>query len=244
MVFNLYFDNKYCQWAPPLIKSIRIYEPTAKIFIHAYNLSTSQKSKIENLKVDAFECEDMLFNPKISDAYFWKNPLKLNDQIQLRFQITCRKGEYLLKSIKKFPQEELHIVMDVDTLLIRPLLKLRKQMKQNDVGIILVAKDKVMGTFFVARNTKNGRRFLKTFNRQVMNSHLYLCKDQKTLAKVYYETRKEIRFKLLTRQYLDPSSHKNAFIWSAHKTKYGPKKKRLQKYISYINAIEDGLKTT
>ena len=235
MVFNLYFDDKYFHWAFPLIKSIRIYEPTAKIFIHAYNLSTKQKSKIENLKVDAFECEYMLFNPKVSDAYHWKNPS--TDQIQLRFQITCRKGEFLLKSMKKFPKESLHIIMDVDMILIRPLKNLKKQMKNHDIGMIKVDDSKIMGTFLVARSTNEGKHYLTNFNKQAMDGKLYLCKDQKTLAKVYLETKNTVKFLYLSRQYLDPTSTKEAYIWSAHKSKYGTKEERYEKYKNYMKNL-------
>lgn len=236
MIINLYFDNKYFYWADPLIRSIGIHEPYTKIHFHTYNLSNDQVKELESYSSTAYvDNEDMKFDPKISDAYY-KN---LNRNDPLRFQITCRKGEFLLKSMDRFLEEDLFVVMDVDMLVMQPLNALREQMRSHDVGIIRVGPGKIMGTFFVARSTDAGKHFLRSFNKQVMDGRLYLCKDQKTLAKVYEETHEyKVKFMQLDRRYLDHSSEKKSYIWSAHKSKFGSKEQRYKKYLKVVKLME------
>jgi hypothetical protein len=73
-----------------------------------------------------------------------------------------------------------------------------------------------------------------------MTDRLYLCKDQKTLDKVYTETNKDIKFLLLDRRYLDHKSNKNSYIWSAHKSKYGKKAERFNKYSEVLERMKNG----
>jgi hypothetical protein len=234
---NLYFDNKYCYWAKPLAESIAIHEPETKIYFHTFNLSDNQIDEIKSFPNTAYiDNKKMKFDIKIADAY--NKHLNRNDP--LRFQITCRKGEFMLASMKKFPDEDLFIIMDVDMLMIRPLNDLKIQMKNHDVGIVRVGPGKIMGTFFAARSTKRGKQFLSIFNKQVMTDRLYLCKDQKTLDKVYTETNKNIKFLLLDRRYLDHSSNKDSYIWSAHKSAFGSKVERFKKYIEVLERMRNG----
>lgn len=236
MIINLYFDNKYFHWADPVVRSIKVHEPDTRIHFHTYNLSNGQVRKLEsysnNVHVDN---TDMKFDPKISEPYF-RGGVVIEDP--LRFQITCRKGEFLLKSMDKFPEEDLFVVMDVDMLVIQSLNALRKQMKDHDIGVMRVGNEKIAGGFIVARPTEKGKYFLSTFDKLVMKDRLYLCKDQKTLAKVYNETNTEVKFLLLDRRYLDHSSGEEAYIWSAHKSKFGTKIERYKKYLEYVEKME------
>lgn len=231
---NLYFDDKYCYWAKPLAESIAIHEPETKIYFHTFNLSDKQIDEIKSFPNTAhIDNKKMKFDIKISDAY-------KNRYNPLRFQITCRKGEFMLAAMKRFPDEDLFIIMDVDMLMIKPLRDLKTQMKNYDVGIMRVGHGKIMGTFFCARSTAGGKLYLKIFNEQAMDGRLYLCKDQKTLDKVYVETNDKIKFLLLDRRYLDHLSNKDSYIWSAHKSKFGTKTERFKKYLEVLKRMKNG----
>ncbi len=235
MIINLYFDNKYFYWANTLVRSIKVHEPSTKIHFHTYNLSDEQVKELESYSNTAYvDNAKLKFDPEIADAY--NNHLNKDDP--LRFQITCRKGEFLLKSMKRFPDEDLFIVMDVDMVVIRCLDDLRNQMKGNDVGVIRSGKRKIAGGFIIVRPTEKGKYFLTLFDKLVMQDRLYLCKDQKTLAKVYEKSHKKIKFLQLGRGYLDHSSGEEAYIWSAHKSKFGTKIERYKKYLEYVEKME------
>ena len=223
MVFVLYFDNYYFHWAKPLTESIKIHEPKSKIQIYSYNLKEEQ---IEDLRLYSNVTEvinkSMKYDPHISETY--------NGRKIIRFMMTCRKGEHLLRAMEKYPDEKLFVVMDVDMLLVRPLNDLKKQMRNKDIGLMRVGPGKVMGTFLAAKSTRNGKHFLSDFNKAVMDGILYLCKDQKTLSTIYEGMKNKINFLLLTRQYIDHASTDDSYIWSAHKSKYGSKKERFKVY--------------
>ena len=44
----LYFDDRYFLWAPPLIESIAINEPSERIAVFGLDLSPSQKKEISS----------------------------------------------------------------------------------------------------------------------------------------------------------------------------------------------------
>ncbi len=235
MIINLYFDHKYFHWANPIVRSIKVHEPSTKIYFHTYNLSEDQVEELESYSNTAYvDNMKLKFDPKISDAYY----KHLNETDPLRFQLTCRKGEYILKAMSKFPEEDLFIVMDVDMLLRCPLNDLRKQMKDCDIGIVKRSETKIAGGFCAASSTKGAKHFLTMFDKLVMKDRLYLCKDQKTLSRVYNETNTKIKFLLLDGRYLDHSSSEKSYIWSAHKSSFGTKQERYEKYLKVVKQME------
>lgn len=229
IIFNLYFDHKYHSWSDLLIRSIRQHEPNTSIYIHGFNLSKQQRLHIESLQTDRNDFADMAYDPDIADPYY-PDP----DVDQLRFQMTCRKGQFLMESMDHFG-DGLHIIMDVDMLLIQPLNKLKKHMEDHDVGLLKVKNGKIAGGFIAARNTDAGRLFAERANELAMDGRLYLCKDQKTLYDAYAQLKDEVRFLHLNRRYLDATSNDKAFIWSAHKSAYGSKKDRFLKYLKHVS---------
>ncbi len=237
MIINLYFDNKYFHWADPVVRSINLNEPGTKIHFHTFNLSDKQVKELESYSNMAHvENRVMLFDPEVSEPYS-KCGVGIEDL--LRFQITCRKGEFLLKSMDRFPDESMFIVMDVDMLLVHSLNDLRNQMKGHDIGIIRSGNEKICGGFITAMSTEKGKHFLTMFDKLVMKDRLYLCKDQKTLSRVYNETNTIVKFCLLSRRYLDHRFSKESYIWSAHKSKFGTKKETYQRYIKALDQMKE-----
>ena len=235
MVIVLFFDKKYFHFVKPLATSISIHEPKSKIYAHTFNLSDEQIEELNTYpNITAVEYNKIQFDPKKADTYYGE----LNGTDPLRFQLTCRKGEYMLKAMSKFPEEDLFIVMDVDMLLRCPLNDLRKRMKDCDIGIVKRSETKIAGGFCAASSTEGAKHFLTMFDKLVMKDRLYLCKDQKTLSRVYNETNTKIKFLLLDGRYLDYGSSEKSYIWSAHKSKFGSKEEKYEKYLKVVKQME------
>lgn len=176
MVIVLFFDNKYFHFIKPLISSINLHEPDAKIYAHAFNLSRKQKVQIENCKNVSFVINEKIkFNPKISDEFH----SGLNKGKPLRFQLTCQRGRYLLNAMKALPKEDLFIITDADTLMVNPITKLKQQMKNYDIGIVRVDKTKICSGFFVARSTRKAKNYLKIFYNTAMKGRLFFTRPTK-----------------------------------------------------------------
>jgi len=227
MVIVLFFDNKYFHFIKPLINSINLHEPDAKIYVHAFNLSSKQIRQIKNcLNVEFVVNEKIEFDPKISDEFH----SGLNKGKPLRFQLTCQRGRYLLNAMKSFPDEELFVITDADTLMVNPITELKQQMKNYDIGIVRVGESKICSGFFAANSTKNAKNYLKLFYKTAMKGRLFFTKDQQSLAKVYENTKNKIKFLMIDRRYLDNTRNDNSFMWSGHKSRSGTKEFKYQKY--------------
>lgn len=234
MVIVLFFDKKYFHFIKPLTTSINIHEPKSKIHAHTFNLSDEQKKELETYpNIEAVEYNEMEFDPKKSDTYY----KGLNRTDPLRFQLTCRRGEYVLKSMSTFPNDDLFVITDSDTLMVHPLSDLKNKMKSHDVGIVRVSKTKICSGFFAVRSVEAGRRYMEIFKETAMDGHLYLCKDQKSLAKVYEENKENINFLFLSRKYLDHACNEDSYMWSGHKSAFGSKEQKYKRYIKALNRM-------
>lgn len=235
MVIVLFFDDKYFHFATPLLESIAIHEPKAKLHIHAFNLRSNQIKILQKVKnFSIIQLEHLEFNPDIADEF----NKGLNKGKPLRFQLTCQRGRYLLDAMDNFSEEKLFIISDVDTLMINPFYELKQDMKKHDVGVVRLSKEKICGGFFAVNNNKNGRLYLKMFHENVMTGRLFVGKDQKTLAKVCEETKHKIKFLSIDRRYLDHTCKNDSFMWSAHKSIYGSKKDKYKTYIKKLTEMK------
>jgi hypothetical protein len=235
MVIVIFFDNKYFHFVDPLLTSIKIYEPCAKVYAHTFNLSKDQKDELKkHSNIYHIVEEEIEFDPNIADEYHGQ----LNKGKPLRFQLTCRRGEYLLNAMDVFPDEDLFIITDIDTLMINPLNELKSQMLNYDVGLVYVNENKICSGFFVVRPTENGKLYLKSFYDTAMNGRLFLCKDQKSLAKVYEDMKRDIDFLFIDRRYLDHTLSGDSFMWSGHKSRFGNKEERYKKYLEKLKEMK------
>lgn len=235
MIIVLFFDDKYFHFAKPLLSSIKIHEPSAGVYINGFNLTHEQVEELKSYKcVKAVKNEKLKFDPSIADTY----NKGLNRGKPLRFQLTCQRGRYMLDAMNAFPTEKLFIISDVDTLMIQPLTELKHQMKNHDIGIVRVSDTKICSGFFAVSSTKNGKLYLKNFYDTAMDGRLFLCKDQKTMAKIHEKLKDEIKFLYIDRRYLDHSCGDDAFMWSGHKSAFGTKEQKYQKYLRKLKAMK------
>jgi len=223
MVIVLFFDDKYFHFAKPLLTSISIHEPEVKTYIHAFNLSTEQLFELGRYPTSpVIATHELEFDPNVADEYH----KGLNKGKPLRFQLTCQRGRYLLDAMEYFEYEDLFIISDVDTLMIKPLSALKIQMKGYDVGVVRVSDTKICSGFFAVNNTYNAKKYLTTFYDTAMDGRLFLCKDQKTMAKIHERMKDKINFLYLDRRYLDHECSNDSFMWSGHKSYSGSKQEK------------------
>lgn len=216
----LYFDNKYAYWAPVLLESILLHEPNMKVFIQGYNLTKEQEHEIKSF----------------SNVILLKNDfLCLTSEMRkIEYRVICWKANQFLEAFKKFPDEELFIIMDVDMILVKPLIKLKEQMKNHDLGAVWVSRKKIMGGFNAIRRTPIMAKFLESWSKKMTTGIYTYNKDQPSMAKTFNEFVGKIEFLLLTRQYLDHLEREESYVWSAHKSnKLDSKQIRVKKYSNY-----------
>lgn len=234
MVIVLFFDDKYFHFAKPLLKSISIHEPKAKIYINSFNLTVDQLKELQEIDLSiVVRVEELQFDSKKADEYH----KGLNKGKPLRFQLTCQRGRYLLEAMEVFEDESLFIISDVDTLMINPLSELKKQMESHDIGVVRVSDTKICSGFFAASNTDNAKKYLSAFYTNAMDGRLFLCKDQKTMARIHEEMKDKINFLYIDRRYLDHTCQDDSFMWSGHKTPFGTKEQKYQKYLRKLKTM-------
>lgn len=224
----LYFNDKYFMWAQPLIQSIAINEPSEKIVIFGLNLRSKQKAKLvrfRNVKQVVEIDNDLSRCPR------------KNGEAAL---LVGKKAWYLKKAIELFPKEKLFILMDVDVLLIKPLTRLKKQLKGHDMagsfgqkeGTDGIMKVKIAGGFTAFKPTEIIKELLEEWNELLTTGPYYWNKDQPSLALLFLKHAKSIRFLDIDRlEYMDATLKKSSFLWSAHKSKYGVKEERHKVYL-------------
>jgi len=219
----IYFDNRYYEYAPVYIESIRINEPKEKIFIQGYNLTSHMVRKLESYEnVAAVNNEKLVHNRRKMNA--------------MEHYIINQKARQILEAFDRFPKEDLFIITDVDMLMINPLTELRRDMKTYDVGVVWVSDKKVMGGFVAVTRKKRTREFLESWDRTMRTGRYYYNKDQPALSKTFNKFTEKLDFLLLTRQYLDAASSPDSYIWSSHKVKqHGTKD---EKNLEYSNKLK------
>ena len=226
MIVMLYFDSGYYYWASVLIGSFAVHEPEAKFTLYTFNLSKQQIDELNSFSSVLYvENMVMKFDPKIATKWL--------------YQLVCRKGKFLLDTMNRFENEKLFISMDVDMMLVQELGVLKKKMKNYDVGFVWVNINKIMSGFIAVSNTDNAKKYLEEYYKRAMIGKLKHENDQPTLAKIYEEKKNDMSFLLLSRKYLDSSAGKDAYVWSAHKSVFGPKKERHKKYLKKLKYMEN-----
>lgn len=216
----LYFDNKYAYWAPVILKSILLHEPNMKVFIQGYNLTEEQEKEIKCFKnVILLKNDELIFN---------------NTMKKIEYRVICWKANQFLEAFKRFPDEDLFIIMDVDMILVKPLTKLKEQMKNYDLGAVWVHRKKIMGGFNAIKRTPIMVEFLESWSKKMTTGIYTYNKDQPAMAKTFNKFIGKFDFLLLTRQYLDHLEKEDSYVWSAHKSqKLDSKHIRVEKYSNY-----------
>ena len=220
VVVSTYFDNKYYRWAPLLVSSLLINEPDIGIHLNTVNLETWQVEelfKFKNVKrIDAYNIE---VNAKISKEFAW--------------QMIERKALFFRKTFKYFPEADIYILMDVDTLVINSLGSLVDQMENYDMAGVQTGPQKIMGGFLVAKNIPVVKDYWKELDEFLMGDGIfYYNKDQPEIFRLYEKYKERIKFLPLSWEYLDIWSRETSdiYVWSAHKTEYGDKNQRYELY--------------
>jgi hypothetical protein len=219
MIVILYFDNKYFKWSGPFLKSLQTHEPKAKVVIFGFNLTEKQETQLENT-----ESVIEVINTA-GEINFWN--------------LVCQKCYFVLEVMRKYPGEDLYIVMDIDTLIISPLDELKRDMVRHDIGLIVVSKTKVPSGFLVFKETAKG--FLSDYHNEVYVKGTLSVKkiEQKILAKLY-RNNKKLKFLILSRDYIDNHFKLDSFIWSAHKLNLGVKDMKIKLFTYVSNGMAVG----
>jgi hypothetical protein len=207
-----------------MIKSIKKVEPPeTKIICHMINPTPEQRRIILNSGADPYK------------AYQWiVEPI---DKVEMSWQIIERKASYLLKSIEMCP-EALHILIDVDMVVLKPLDELEQLMKDHDMGGIVVNPEKIAGGILAVNPTTISKELLTEWDTFLMDGKFFYNKDQPSLAALYKKyLGRGLRWLQIDRRYMDHKHNENAFIWSAHKIEFGTKKERFEMYEKKLEAL-------
>ena len=236
MLFILYFNDEYFKWTEILLKSLEKYEPSSSVYIHGYNLTARQVKRLYrwNCVVDVVE-DSIIEDPTVAIPHLKGKKIVYRP---LRFQITCGKGHILLNAMKKFPDEKLYTIMDVDMMFLKNVSKrLYKLMDNKDIGLTPTLTHhegkmvgKVKGGFIVTNKNKRSLKFWKVYNSLVYdNRALHYNKDQICLYNSYKQVKARY-LKLDGKEYMNPNAKNPSSILSAHKSIYGHKNMRFYYY--------------
>ena len=227
VVVSTYFDFNYYRWAPLLVRSLLINEPDIAIYLHGVNLKDWQCKELSSFpNVKGITLCKIAHDEKISKEFAW--------------QMIERKASFFRKSFKRFPDADMYILIDVDTLVVNPLKELIERMKDYDMAGVQTGPQKIMGGFLVAKNEPVVKEYWKELDEFLMgDGDFYYNKDQPAIFHLYEKYKERIRFLPLSWEYLDIWSRETAdiFIWSAHKTEYGDKDQRYKLYKDKIGRM-------
>jgi len=214
-MFILFFDDRYFKWASPLIESITIHEPGERIGIYGFNLNESQAEKLRSYP-------NVVYIPSVLHKAVFKRR-KREDSKAAR--IIQRIASYFLDAFHRFPEEKLYMVLDVDSLLIRPLTEIKREMADYDIGISEGSQQIKVG-FVLVNPTDASKKLVENWNDLLMEDSCYWSKGQITLFHLYQEHKDKMNFLEFGIPYRDPASKNDSYIWSAYKTTYGSKTDR------------------
>jgi hypothetical protein len=209
VIFSLYFDKNYLHWAELLIQSINLCEPDAQIIAYTVNMA-----------------------PEISGQNVMVEPVTINPEngIELSWMIIEHKASFFKNSMEKFPGY-LHVMLDSDMMVIKSLDSLKREMMGMDMGGIVVHDKKIAGGFLAANTTPIAEKFVAETSERLLDSNYFYDKDQPLLAEMYHKYMGlGMKWFHADRRYLDHLERDESYIWSAHKTQYGVKDVRFEKY--------------
>ncbi len=207
-VFILYCDEVYYKFYGTILKSIEVFEPEATTILHLIN-STITGPNIVNQSIE-------YDSPDKKAAH-----------------IICHKIKYMLETMANI-EGDLYVQLDIDMLLNRSL-----QIDGTyDIGGFVISPNKVAGGILMAQKTDMAYKFLNEYNERLINGFHYWDKDQPLLARLYNEyIPKGLVWKQVGRDYLDYANSAESFIWSAHKSEFGNKDKRLAGFKRRVERI-------
>lgn len=238
MIAIVYFDGSYFAWADIYLRSLKIVEPDVKVLIYAYNMS---KGRIRKLRTF----------PNVLDIIPKQLSRDKDKSEGWRYQLTCNKGGLIGETLKKYPDEDLYMITDID-LLFRKNLELPKTMMNfYDIGFVMTqlrSNDpdkrllKGMGGMIFTKNSELTREFWRQYHKLVMKGTLFKNKDQRTLAMMFEKFSSETNCKFYMidyGHYLNASNWEHAYVWSPHKSRFGTKEERMEFFRKELKKLED-----
>jgi hypothetical protein len=229
------------KWARIFIKTVEIFEPESKVYIHGINLHKKNTYELRNFKnIIEINNKKIKLHPSLEGQ-------RAKGGGWMAQIISMRAGMFL-EAMEKYPDEDIYITCDVDMVLLKELNDLRKSMKNKDLGLcVFLAKnkprvenytDKVMATFVCAKRTDAAIKYFKRCDD--LSSERYIRTiDQIALVNAYKEMKDDLKIHVLTRSYLDPFFLIDSYLWSAHKSMMGSKRDKLKLYKDFVTSIED-----
>lgn len=221
LVFILFFDDRYFRWAPPLIESIVINEPEERVCVYGIGLAESQVKEL-----CSYSCVSYVPVALQKTEFIHR---QRRDKKAAR--IIQRIASFFLESFYRFPEEKLYMILDVDSLVVNPLTKIKREMENHDMGISVSRGSMQIRTGFVLVSpTEASKELVKDWDSLLMEGPCHWGKGQFTLFRLYQERENEMRFLEFGIPYRDPASNRESYIWSAYKTKFGSKANRYERY--------------
>lgn len=225
-LYVLYFDNKYYKWAPLLIESIQLHDPTAKVCCHTVNVrDVSELKKFSN--VIGVEQYSIIHNTDIS--------------YEFAFQMIERKALFMKGSFEKYPGYLSYILMDVDMLMVGSMEKLYEEFVNYDMAVVMPNPEKCQGGFIISKEVPMVIEFWKEYDEFLMDGEFYYNKDQPSFYRLYRKYKDRLKFLSLGMEYLDPESKDGSYIWSGHRTEHGSKEDRWKSYEKKLKKMKGTL---
>jgi hypothetical protein len=227
------------KWARIFIKTVEIFEPESKIYIHGINLHKKNIYELRNFKnIIEINNKKIKLHPSLEGQ-------RAKGGGWMAQIISMRAGMFL-EAMEKYPDEDIYVTCDVDMVLLKELNDLRKGMEDKDLGLcVFIAKNKpreekftpkVMATFVCAKRTDAAIKYFKRCDE--LSREIYIRTiDQIALVRAYKELKNELKIHVFDRAYLDPFFLVNSYLWSAHKSMMGSKKNKLKLYKKFVQDI-------
>ncbi len=234
MIAVIYFDKPYTKWAHIYLESLRLFEPDIKVVIYLYNTK----------KQIMYQLYD---HPNVLDVHMRKMKYMSEKAVMWKHQICGQKGELMLDVMKRYPDEKMFMLTDVDLLFRRNLLRLKLRMIYRDVAFVMseskMKSPKAMGGLIVFKNRKRVAKFAKAYHEEMTRYRTYKSRDQIMFAKIIDNyTKGKYGLKLLYLEYdkyLDPFNIQKSWIWSPHKSLLGSKDKRFRLFKRELERLKN-----
>lgn len=225
----IYFDKEYYRWAPLLIESLALHVPEIGVHAHGVNLTRNQLRELKSFG-----------NVKKVSTYQIKHDVEVS--YEFAFQVIERKAFFFRETFDQFPDMDMYILMDVDTLVVNPLTKLEGTMEKYDMAGVMTSPTKIMGGFLVAKNIPVVKEYWKELDEFLMDGGgFYYNKDQPAIFRLYKRYKDRIRFLGLGFEYLNiwSKDEDSVYVWSAHKLEYGDKEQRYNLYKEKLKRMKE-----
>lgn len=230
----IYFDKPYVKWAHIYLESLRLFEPDIKVVIYLYNT----KKQI---------MYQLLDHPNVLDVHMRKMKYMSEKAVMWKHQICGQKGDIMLDVMKRYPDEKLFMLTDVDLLFRRDLLPLKQRMIYRDVAFVMseskMKAPKAMGGLIVFKNKRKIAKFAKAYHEEMTAYRTHKSRDQIMFARMiepYTKGKYGLKLMYLNYdKYLDPFGKPKAWIWSPHKSLLGSKDKRYRIFKKELERLKN-----